>query len=78
MILFGCVISVIHGGMPGELFLEGSSPSPLFELQVFLVFAEALSYYILPTVFTYLLCTMLCDVLCSVYYVTCIVLCDVI
>ena len=43
-ILLGCVIYVIQGGVPGELFLEGSSPSPLFELQVFLVFVEALAY----------------------------------
>ena len=69
MILFGCVISVIHGGMPGELFLEGSSPSPLFELQVFLVFAEALAYYVLPTHDIIVLCTVIYSVLRYVYCV---------
>ena len=42
-ILYVCYY-VNYGGVPGELFLEGSSPSPLFELQVFLVFVEALAY----------------------------------
>ena len=47
-ILYVCYY-VNNGGVLGELFLEGSSPSPLFELQVFLVFVEALAYYVLPT-----------------------------
>jgi hypothetical protein len=62
---------VIQGGVPGELFLEDSSPSPLFELQVFLVFAEALSYYVLPTYDIYVLCAVIvvCYVMCIVLYV---------
>ena len=68
-ILLGCVIYVIQGGVPGELFLEGSSPSPLFELQVFLVFAEALAYYVLPTHDIIVLCAVIYSVLRYVYCV---------